>query len=106
MQAYLSKIVARLWEKEHFHMRRLDCSKYSHSYKCSETTVNSDIFARILFSRIRGIKRHICDVENSRLGHDLHQKMTVISPFREGFIFVKLQSFVKTRPSRKFLNLQ
>ena len=35
---------------------------------------------------------------------------TVISPFCEGFIFTKLRgyprSFVKIKPSRKFLNLQ
>ena len=57
VQAYLSKFVARLWEKQ-FHMRILDCSKYSHIYKCSETTVNSDISVRILFSRLHGNKRH------------------------------------------------
>ena len=39
------------------------------------------------------VKRHICNVKNSLLGHDLptlvHDR--VILPFREGFIFTKLR---------------
>ena len=54
-------------------------------------TGNSEIFARILFSRI-ALKRHICDVNNSCLGQDLPISVNdrVISPFREGLIFTKL----------------
>ena len=76
-------------------MRRLDCSKYSHIYKSSKTTVDSDIFARILFSRIRGIKRHICDVGNSRLGHDLHHTSENDSDFAisRGFYFRETSQF-------------
>ena len=41
------------------------------------------------------VKRHICDVNNSRLRHDLHVPISVkdrvISPFREHFIFTKLR---------------
>ena len=68
-----------------------------------------------------GIKRHICDVENSRLRHDLHisVKDRVISPFHEGFIWrnfaygkfhenknLDMQSFTKIKPSQNFPNLQ
>ena len=50
------------------------------------------------------VKRHICDVKNSRLSHDLHISVNdrVISPFREDLIF----TFAKIKPSRKFPNLQ
>ena len=63
-------------------------------------TVNPEIFARILFSRIA--LRHIWDVKNSRQGHDLPISVNdrVISAFREDFIFTKL------KPSRKFLHIQ
>ena len=39
------------------------------------------------------VKRHICDVKNSRLSHDLHISVNdrVISPFREDLIFTKLR---------------
>ena len=48
-------------------------------------TESSEIFAN-------SVKRHICDVKNSRLGPDLStsENNRVISPFREGFIFAKL----------------
>ena len=38
------------------------------------------------------VKRHTCDVENSRLGHDLPASVNdrVILPFLEDFIFTKL----------------
>ena len=38
-------------------------------------------------------KRHICDVKSLPLGHDLPISVNnrVISPFREGFIFIKLR---------------
>ena len=54
-------------------------------------TVNLEIFARILFSRIA--LRHICDANYSRLGHDLHISVNerVISAFRKDFIFTKLR---------------
>ena len=54
-------------------------------------TVNSEIFARILFSRI-ALKRHICDVNNSCLGQDLPISVNdrVISPFHEGLILTKI----------------
>ena len=53
------------------------------------------------------IKRHICEVENSRFGHDIRISVndTVILPFRESFIF-NFASFAKIKPSRKFPNLQ
>ena len=40
------------------------------------------------------IKRHFCDVKNSRLGHDLpiSVKDRVISLFRENFVFTKLRN--------------
>ena len=48
--------------------------------------VNSEIFTRI------SIKRHVCDIQNPRPGHDLHISVNnrVISPYRECFIFTKL----------------
>ena len=54
-------------------------------------------------------KRHICDVKNSRLGHDLPISVNdrVISAFLggEGGYFHEtshMRSFVKIKPSRKF----
>ena len=54
------------------------------------------------------IKRHICVVKNSRLGHDIpiSVKDRVILPFRECFNFTKLRIFPKIKPSLKFPNLQ
>ena len=51
--------------------------------KC--VTVNSEIFAN-------SVKRHICGVKKSLLGHDLPISVNdrVISPFREDFTFTKL----------------
>ena len=53
-------------------------------------TVNSEIFARILFSRIAF--RHIFDAQNSRLRHDLPISVNnrVGLLFREGFASTKL----------------
>ena len=53
-------------------------------------TLNSEIFARILFSQIA--LRHICDVKNVRLWHDLPIPLNDkgISPFHKDFIFKKL----------------
>ena len=38
------------------------------------------------------VKRHICDVKNSPLGHDLPRSVhdRVILPFGEGFIFTEI----------------
>ena len=49
-------------------------------------TVNSEIFAN-------SVKRHIWDVQNSPLGHDLPISVNgrVISPYHESFIFTKLR---------------
>ena len=50
------------------------------------------------------IQRHICDVKNSRHGHDIRRSVNnrVILPNREGFTFTKL----RIKPSQKFQNLQ
>ena len=74
----------------------------------NQTTVNSEIFTRIIFSGIA--LRHICDVRNWRLVHDIRISVNdrVILPFREGFNFTKLRICEVSRkinPSRKFLNL-
>ena len=39
------------------------------------------------------VKRHICNVKNSQLRHDLHISVNerVILPFREDFIFTELR---------------
>ena len=51
-------------------------------------TVNSEIFARILFFANR-VKRHISTYKNLRLRHDLpiSENNRVITPFRSNFIF-------------------
>ena len=73
-------------------------------------TVDSEIFARILFSP--KALRLISDVKNSGLRHDLPISINdrVILPFCEGSIFTKLRihmrSFAKIKSSLKFLNLQ
>ena len=53
------------------------------------TTVNSEI-CRENFFFVNSVKRHICDVKNSRLGHDLTISVNnrVILPFHEVFIFI------------------
>ena len=50
------------------------------------------------------VKRHICDVRNSRLGHDLPISVNVrlISPFREDSIFTKLRISRKKNASENF----
>ena len=47
------------------------------------------------------IKRHICEVRNSRLGHDIpiSGNGRVILPFREGFNFTKL-AYAKFRENK------
>ena len=39
------------------------------------------------------VRRHICDVQHSRLGHDLHISVNgrLISPYRESYFFAKLR---------------
>ena len=56
-----------------------------------DTTVEPEIFVRILFSRI--VLRHSCDRKSSRLGYDLPISVVdrVISPFGQDFIFTKLR---------------
>ena len=60
------------------------------TYQCEEGTVNSEIFARILFSR--KVLSHICDLKNLRLGHDLPISVNdrVIVQNREDFIFTEV----------------
>ena len=45
------------------------------------------------------VKRHICDVKNLRLGHNLTILVNdrVISPLHEGFIFTKLRIYEVSR---------
>ena len=45
------------------------------------------------------VKRHICDVKNSRLWHGLHisVKFRVIAPFREDYIFTKFRIYKVSR---------
>ena len=58
------------------------------------------------------VKRHILDVKNSQLWHDLPISVNnrVISAFREDFIFKKLRIYMrriaKIKAPRKFQNLQ
>ena len=54
-------------------------------------TVNSEIFARILFSRI-SVKDIFATLKISRLRHDLPISVNdrVVLPFHEDFIFAKL----------------
>ena len=49
---------------------------------------------RYNFIFANSVKRHICDVKNSRKGPDLPTSVNdrVILPFREGFIFTKLRN--------------
>ena len=56
-------------------------------------TVSKEIFGRILFSlTVLKLKRHICSVKNSLLGHDLPISVNdrVISPFHEDSIFTEI----------------
>ena len=45
------------------------------------------------------VKRHICHVKNSRVGHDLPKSINdkFISPFHKGFIFMKVSKGAKIR---------
>ena len=68
-------------------------------------TVNSEIFARILFSRI-ALKGHIWDIRNSRLGHDIPISVNdrVILPFHEGFNFTEIKTLAEIKPLRIFFS--
>ena len=65
-------------------------------------TVNSDFFAIFaIFLFANSIKRHLCDVRNSRLGHDIRISVNgrAILPIREGFNFRKL-AYAKFRENK------
>ena len=49
------------------------------------------------------VKRHNCDVKNSRLGHDLPTSVNdrVILSFREGYILTKLRKFHESKTLAK-----
>ena len=71
-------------------------------------TVNWEIFARILFSRlVLKDMQGIYDVKNTLLVHDLHIWVNdrVISNFREGFVFA-FAKFRGKKSSWKFPILQ
>ena len=51
------------------------------------------------FTFANGVKRHICDVYNSRLGHDLPISVN-------NRVILHMRSFAKMKPLQKFLNLQ
>ena len=62
------------------------------------------LFKKILYGKFENfdenfifansVKRHICDVENSQLAHDLPMSVydRMISPISEGYIFTKLRT--------------
>ena len=65
-----------------------------------QTTVNPEIFAN-------GVKRHICDIQNLRLVHDLPISANdrMISSFPEDFYFhetLLMRSFAEIKPSLKY----
>ena len=59
------------------------------------------------FIFVKNVKRHVCDVKDLRLVHDLPTSVNgrVISPFPEGFISMKLVS-QKSTLVKTFLNVQ
>ena len=71
------------------------------------TTLNYEYFEfgnfRENFIFANSVKRHICDVENSRLGHDLPRSVNdrVISAFREDFVFTKYVMFRENKTLAK-----
>ena len=69
----------------------LEFSQSKFDCKVKYTTINSEIFARILFWRI-ALKDIFVTVKKSRLMHDLPTLVNdrVTSPFHEGIIFTKL----------------
>ena len=60
------------------------------AFTVSEKSHNKLTYFRENFIFENSVKRHICHVKNSRLGHDLPTSVDyrVISPFREGYIFM------------------
>ena len=51
------------------------------------------------FIFMKSVKRHIYDVKNSRLGHDLPTSVNDISPFREG-LFSRNFAYAKFRKNK------
>ena len=80
---------------------RLDIDLLSLSYHCRFG------YFRENFILVNSIKRHISDVKISRLMQDLPISINerVISPFREGFIFI-CEVSQKIKSTRKFPDLQ
>ena len=58
------------------------------------------------FTFVKSVKRHINDVKNSRLGHDLPTSVNdiVISPFREG-IFSRNFAYAKFRENKTLVKI-
>ena len=79
--------------------QKLVCFRHS-CYKEEIYIVNSEIFVIILFF-VDCVKRRICDVKHSRLGHDLPILVNgiMISLFREVSFS---RSFVKINPRENF----
>ena len=77
-------------------LRYFDVS-FVHQIHC---TVNPEIFARILFSRIE--LKDIFDAKYSRLGHDLPLSVNdrVISPFLEDFWRILISRYAKFRENK------
>ena len=73
------------------------------------STVNLEIFARILFSA-KSVKRHICDVKISRLGHNLPISVNDrVIWLLQKVLFLRNFSHAKFRENKiptKFPNLQ
>ena len=90
-------------------LRPCEDTIYIYEY-CKFGYFREDLFSRgFIFAN--SVKRHICDVKNSRLRRELHKPVNdrVISSFREDFIFTELhicEVSRKMKPSRKFQNLQ
>ena len=83
-------------------LRCLECSDISDPYDCSRITTcgSSEVFHYCKLGNLResfifanNVKRHICDVKYSQLGHNLTISINdrVISPLHGGFVFTKLR---------------
>ena len=78
----------------------------------SKITVKSEVFARILFSRIALKAIFKLPRQNSRLGHGLPASINDSDfDISQGYYFhetshLQMRSFVKIIPSQKFPNLQ
>ena len=88
------------------HMHRL--AQAFVAWQCNKYCKFGNLRENFMFAK--SVKRHTCELKNSQVRHYLpiSMKAIMISPFHEGFVFMKLhlQSFAKIKPSRKFLNLQ